>query len=114
MAESSSRVTVEDVRHVATLARLGLTDERAAELTRDLNTILEHMDVLGRVDTKGVVEAASVAEGMRLRPDEGPALPLVEPPAAFAPAMRDGLLLVPRLSTHEGAGEALVDEAEPA
>lgn len=99
----ATRVTLDDVRHVAGLARLGLTAERAEELTRDLNTILEHMEVLGRVDTKGVAEATATDAGMRLRPDQGPAIPLVEPPATFAPAMRDGLLQVPRLSTHEQA-----------
>lgn len=97
-------VSIAEVRHVASLARLGLTDERAEELTRDLNTILEHMAVLGRVDTGGVAEATSgTGAGMPLRPDGGMPIPLVEPPAAFAPAMRDGLLQVPRLSTHEQA-----------
>lgn len=98
-------VSVQDVFHVAMLARLGLTEQRAQELTRDLNTILEHMEVLGRVDTAGVPEAAAVAEGMRLRGDHGPRIHLDEPPEAFAPEMRDGLLVVPRLSTHTGEAE---------
>jgi aspartyl-tRNA(Asn)/glutamyl-tRNA(Gln) amidotransferase subunit C len=98
----AAAVTIEDVRHVAALARLGLTDERARELTKDLNTILEHMEVLSRVDTKGVDEApAIVTGGMRLRGDHGPAIPLAESPEAFAPEMRDGFIIVPRLSTHE-------------
>jgi aspartyl-tRNA(Asn)/glutamyl-tRNA(Gln) amidotransferase subunit C len=99
MAEA---VTVQDVRHVAMLARLGLGEERARELTKDLNTILEHMDVLSRVDTTGVAEASGMGPtGMRLRDDKGPPTPLAEPPAAFAPEMRDGFFVVPRLSTHE-------------
>ena len=73
----AASVTVQDVRHVAMLARLGLTDERANALTKDLNTILEHMGVLSRVDTKGVDEASGIgAAGMRLREDSGPAIPL--------------------------------------
>jgi aspartyl-tRNA(Asn)/glutamyl-tRNA(Gln) amidotransferase subunit C len=100
----ANAVTPADVKHVAALARLGLNDERVEALTRDLNTILGHMEVLGRVDTAGVVEAtATGSAGMRLGNDRGPALPLLEPPSAFAPAMRDGLLQVPRLSTHEQA-----------
>lgn len=95
-------VTLDDVRHVAALARLGLTDERARALVADLNTILDHMDALGRVDTAGVASVEGVgAAGMRLRPDAGPAIPLDAPPDAFAPEMRAGLLLVPRLATHE-------------
>jgi aspartyl/glutamyl-tRNA(Asn/Gln) amidotransferase C subunit len=95
-------VTVDTVRHVAVLARLGLSDDRAAALAKDLNTILEHMDVLGRVPTDGVAEASAFGgRGMPLREDRGPATPLAESPEAFAPSMRAGFILVPRLSTHE-------------
>jgi aspartyl-tRNA(Asn)/glutamyl-tRNA(Gln) amidotransferase subunit C len=95
-------VSVEDVRHVAALARLGLTDERAEALTRDLNTILDHMAVLSQVDTRAVAEASAGArEGMPLSADHGPPAPLAERPEAFAPSMRDGFLLVPRLASHE-------------
>jgi aspartyl-tRNA(Asn)/glutamyl-tRNA(Gln) amidotransferase subunit C len=94
-------VSVEDVRHVATLARLGLSEQRALELTRDLNTILEHMTVLSRVDTSGVAEATTGDAGMPLRNDHGPPVRLAEPPESVAPEMRDGFFVVPRLSTHD-------------
>lgn len=100
------RVTPEELRHVAALARLGLSEERAADLTRDLNTILTHMDVLGRVNTEGVTEATATTGGMRLRDDRGPPEPLREPPEAFVPAMREGFIQVPRLETHEDAESA--------
>jgi aspartyl-tRNA(Asn)/glutamyl-tRNA(Gln) amidotransferase subunit C len=97
-------VTLEDVRHVAALARLGVSDERARALVNDLNTILEHMDALDRVKTTGVAEAVAVgAAGMRLRKDGGPPIALDAAPDACAPEMRDGFFLVPRLSTHEDA-----------
>lgn len=105
--QGDAKVTVDDVRHVAQLARLGLTDERAKALTRDLNTILDHMTVLARVKTEGTPEVSGIgAAGMRLRRDDGPAIPLAEPLAGFAPESRDGLLLVPRLATHEDAQES--------
>lgn len=108
-------VTVQDVRHVAMLARLGLTDERARELTQDLNTILEHMDVLSRVDTKGVEETSGrEAVGTRLRDDKGPPIPLAESPEAFAPEMRAGFFIVPRLSTHEDTDDVLSDPKDSA
>ena len=95
-------VTIDDVRHVAALARLGLTDSRAAALVSEMNTILGHMDVLAAVDTKGVAEAVAAGEkGLALRPDGGRPVPLARSLDAFAPAVRDGFLLVPRLSTHE-------------
>ena len=100
-------VTLEDVRHVATLARLGMDDVRAASLVAELNTILGHMDALSRVDTDRLEPVAGVgAEGLPLQADAGPSVPLAREPKAFAPAMRDGFLLVPRLSTHETAEES--------
>lgn len=100
-------VSIEEVRHVAMLARLGLTDERAQSLTRDMNTILEHMRVLEQVRTGGVREFVSGDEaGMPMRRDEGPAAPLHAPPSSFAPEMREGLFIVPRLATHEDAESA--------
>lgn len=99
-------VTINDVRHIATLARLGLTDERAAALTGELNTILAHMDELSRVDTAGVQEAIGVgARGLPVRTDSGPPFPLQRSLDAFAPSRRDGFLLVPRLSSHESTEE---------
>jgi aspartyl-tRNA(Asn)/glutamyl-tRNA(Gln) amidotransferase subunit C len=100
-------VTIDDVRHIASLARLGLTDERAAQLLHEMNTILGHMDALSKVDTAGVAEAvASGTRGLPLREDAGPPIPLARSIDAFAPAVRDGFFIVPRLSTHESAEEA--------
>jgi aspartyl-tRNA(Asn)/glutamyl-tRNA(Gln) amidotransferase subunit C len=100
-------VTIDDVRHIATLARLGLDDERATLLMRELNTILGHMDALSRVDTTGVPEAVGAdAHGMPLREDGGMPIPLARALDAFAPSLRDGFLLVPRLSTHDTPEEA--------
>jgi aspartyl-tRNA(Asn)/glutamyl-tRNA(Gln) amidotransferase subunit C len=100
-------VTINDVRHIAALARLGLTEERAAAIVNELNTILGHMDELSKVKTTGVEEALGVgAQGLPVRTDSGPPFPLVRSLDAFAPSVRDGFLLVPRLSTHESPEEA--------
>ena len=99
-------VTLDDVRHIASLARLGLSDERAKALVGELNTILGHMDVLSKVDTSGVEEVIGVgASGTPLRPDKGPPASLTRPIDAFAPKTKEGFFLVPRLSTHEDAGD---------
>ena len=93
-------VSAADVRHVAALARLGLSDDRIDALTRDLNTILEHVRVLSSVATADV-EPAAMETGMPLRRDEGPPMPLAEPLESLAAEMRDGFFIVPRLTTHE-------------
>lgn len=99
-------VTLDDVRHIATLARLGVTDERANALVLELNGILGHMDALSAVNTDGVAESVgTLAAGAELRADDNRPLPLAKPLDTFAPSVRDNLLLVPRLSSHESAGE---------
>jgi aspartyl-tRNA(Asn)/glutamyl-tRNA(Gln) amidotransferase subunit C len=102
----ASHVTIDDVYHIAALARLGLTPANAQELARELNGILEHMDVLSKVDTTGVAEVIGVgARGLPVRPDTGPPIPLARSIDAIAPKVRDGFILVPRLSTHESPEE---------
>ena len=100
-------VTEDDVRHVADLARLGLAPAQVRSLVRELNGILEHMGVLSAIEPASYERLTnSSGEGMPLRADEGPQIPLDTPRAAFAPAMRDGFFLVPRLATHESDDEA--------
>ena len=99
-------ISIDDVRHIASLARLGVTDSQAATLTQELNGILAHMDVLSRIDTEGVEEAIGVgARGLPVRGDDGPPIPLERSHDAFAPSVREGFLLVPRLASHESSGE---------
>ena len=100
-------VTRQDVLHIAELARLGVDNARADELTKELSAILAHMEVLSQIDTAGVPKTAGVrAEGTPLRPDVGEP-PLMERTLeSFAPAMRDGFFLVPRLATHEDPAES--------
>jgi aspartyl-tRNA(Asn)/glutamyl-tRNA(Gln) amidotransferase subunit C len=97
-------VTFDDVRHIASLARLGVDDARLPALAAELNGILGHMDVLQRVDVSGVAAEYEVGvPAMPLRGDDNAQYPLAAPRESFAPAMRDGFFLVPRLATHEDA-----------
>jgi aspartyl-tRNA(Asn)/glutamyl-tRNA(Gln) amidotransferase subunit C len=99
-------VSLDDVRHIAALARLGLSAERAQSLTAELNTILGHMDALAKVDTSTVSAGAEDVAGMPLREDALPPDELRRRPDAFAPSTRDGFFLVPRLATHETGEES--------
>lgn len=95
-------VSEQDVRHVAALSRIALDDARVPALVRELNTILDHMAVLATVPNDG----ADVDDRapMRLRPDVVDPAPMVRPIESFAPATKDGFLLVPRLDTHGHLG----------
>jgi aspartyl-tRNA(Asn)/glutamyl-tRNA(Gln) amidotransferase subunit C len=100
-------VTREDLLHIADLARVGVDATRVEELTRELSSILVHMEVLAQVDTSSVALAAGVGSGgTPLRPDDRVA-PLMEGTLeSFAPSMRDGFFIVPRLATHEDPAES--------
>lgn len=99
-------VTIDDVRHIASLARVGVSPARARDLVGELNTILGHMDELSRVDTAGVKPLTGLGVATApLRGDAGPPMRLERPIHDFAPQERDGFFLVPRLSTHEDDDE---------
>jgi len=104
-------VSEQDVRHVAALARLGLADDRVQALVGELNGILAHMDVLQQVDIGGASLDPDATHGMRMRDDVPNPIALTRAREDFAPSMRDGFFLVPRLSTH-GATDSADDEGE--
>jgi aspartyl-tRNA(Asn)/glutamyl-tRNA(Gln) amidotransferase subunit C len=99
-------VSIDDVRRVAALARLGVTDETATALVRDLNTILQHMAVLGDVNVGSPTPADETGQEIRLREDRIGSIPLALPLEAFAAEMRDGFFVVPRLASHADAEPA--------
>ena len=112
-----AEITRDDVRHIAGLARIGVPDERLDALVGELNGILAHMEALQRVQSSGAAaEADALRTGMPLRADQGPSVHLERPIAKFAPpahaldgapmpSVIDGFFLVPRLATHEDAGD---------
>jgi aspartyl-tRNA(Asn)/glutamyl-tRNA(Gln) amidotransferase subunit C len=99
-------VSENDVRHVAALARLGVDEARLSSLVEELNGILGHMEVLQRVDAgEGMEDVGGIGSATPMRSDEDASpIPLAVPRESFAPEMREGFFLVPRLETHEGEG----------
>lgn len=99
-------VTRDDVLKVARLANIAVDEDKLAALALELSSILGHMEELGKVETEPAERAEGVSSGgQRLRADHGPADALASATAAFAPEMRDGFFLVPRLATHEDSSE---------
>ena len=99
-------VTHDDVRHVAQLARLAVDERRLDHLVGELNGILAHMDVLSQVETKEIehtITAPTVSTP--LRADSSGPIPLMTAKENFAPSMRDGFFIVPRLASHEDAAD---------
>ena len=56
------KVAEKDVVYVADLANLELTEEERARMVRDLNSILDHIDRLNRLDTSKVAPMAQVSD----------------------------------------------------
>src|SRR5207245_1925292 len=54
------KITEQQVRRVADLANLALSDAELARMTADLDGILSHMDKLNELDTSGVEPMAQV------------------------------------------------------
>lgn len=70
-------ISEEQVRHVALLARLALSDEQVVSFGEDLNSILGHIDTIRQLDLEGVEPTAHPLEVVNVtRPDEPvPCLP---------------------------------------
>lgn len=84
------QLTDEEVRHIALLARLGISDAEVEKFRNQLSSILENMDILQQVDTTGLEPTSqSVALENVYREDEtGPSLPVTEV-LANAPGQED-------------------------
>ena len=54
------KITEKEVRYVAGLSNLNLTDAEVAKFQTDLDGILQHMDRLNEIDTTGVEPMAQV------------------------------------------------------
>jgi aspartyl-tRNA(Asn)/glutamyl-tRNA(Gln) amidotransferase subunit C len=89
-------LSVEEVNHIAMLARLELTDEEKERFRRQLSAILEYAARLQQLDTSGIAPTSSVLPSRSaLRPDEPrPGLSL-EALLENAPAVEQGQFRVP-------------------
>jgi aspartyl-tRNA(Asn)/glutamyl-tRNA(Gln) amidotransferase subunit C len=89
-------LTIQQVEHIARLARLQLTDEQKERYRGQLSTILDHIAKLQELDTRRIppTVSGSLSE-MPLRPDEPrPSLP-ADALLANAPEIADGQFKVP-------------------
>jgi aspartyl-tRNA(Asn)/glutamyl-tRNA(Gln) amidotransferase subunit C len=88
----------EEVRKIARLARLSVSDGEVAAYAGELTRILELVDRMERVDTAGVAPMAHPQHAtQRLRPDAVTEPDRRERYQRIAPAVERGLYLVPRV-----------------
>ncbi len=98
-------LSLKDVEHVASLARLGLTDEEKETLRQQLSSILGHIEVLNQLDTDSISPTAQVIEVDNVMRDDT-VLPSLsqEQVTRLAPRSDKGFIAVPTVlaGTDEG------------
>jgi aspartyl/glutamyl-tRNA(Asn/Gln) amidotransferase C subunit len=92
------KISQDEVRRVAALARLEFTPDEEQALTEQLNHILEYMDKLGQLDTSRVEPLAHVVDVVNaFREDRVVNRPNTEALLANAPAREKNFFKVPKI-----------------
>ncbi|MDY0206814.1 MAG: Asp-tRNA(Asn)/Glu-tRNA(Gln) amidotransferase subunit GatC [Pseudomonas sp.] len=87
-----------DVEKLAHLARLGLDDAQIDKSTTSLNAVLDMINAMQAVDTDNITPLANPLEiHQRLRPDTVTESNHRDDYQALAPAVENGLYLVPKV-----------------
>ena len=88
----------EDVAHIAHLARLQIDEQDVPLYARNLSQILQLLEAMNAVDTEGVEPMAHPVDTTQpLRADEVTEVDRRDEFQRNAPAVADGLYLVPRV-----------------
>ncbi len=88
----------EDVKHIANLARLEITEEQIPTFQKKLTSILDMVDQLSQTDMSGVVPMAHPLDmAQRLRADKVSETDKREYYQENAPKTEAGLYLVPKV-----------------
>ena len=91
-------VSTEQVRHIARLARIAMSDEEIERLAPELNNILGWVEQLGEVNTDGVEPLATVIDQrLRLRDDVVTDGNIRDEILANAPEAQHGFFAVPKV-----------------
>ena len=96
-------ITANEVKHVASLAKLEFTDEELQKFTGQMDEIINMVEQLGEVDTTDVPVTSTVTEEVNVMREDvavkGPDRTLL---MENVPEEKDGLIKVP----------AIIDESE--
>jgi aspartyl-tRNA(Asn)/glutamyl-tRNA(Gln) amidotransferase subunit C len=92
------KIGVSEVRHVAQLAELAVTDSQAARLAGELADIVTFVEQLNELAEDPAAHTIVVGpDRVTLREDVVDPTPLAHPISDFAPAMSQGFFVVPKL-----------------
>lgn len=93
-----SRISVDQVKHVANLARLAVTDDEAELFTKQLDAIITYAEQLDELDTTNVKPTSHVLDMKNVMREDKPAKGLpIEAVVKNAPDHKDGYIRVPTI-----------------
>ena len=91
-------INTEQVRHIAKLARIAMSDEELERLVPELNNILDWVEQLAEVDTDGVEPLTAVIDqALRLRDDAVTDGDIRDEVLSNAPDAQHGFFAVPKV-----------------
>ncbi len=94
----AQRLSIDEVRHVAKLARLRLTDEQLERYRGQLLTVLDHIAKLSELDVEGVEPMAHPSDLTNRFDDDVPGAMLArETVLGLAPATEGDYFAVPKV-----------------
>ncbi|OQP04152.1 aspartyl/glutamyl-tRNA(Asn/Gln) amidotransferase subunit C [Geobacillus sp. 46C-IIa] len=93
-----SRISIDQVKHVADLARLAITEEEAEMFTKQLDAIITFAEQLNELDTENVPPTSHVLDMRNVMREDIPAPGLPrEEVLKNAPDQQDGQFRVPAI-----------------
>lgn len=60
MAKRAERLSISDIEKIASLAKIGLTDEEKSKMTIELNSILSFVDDIQKTNTANVEQTSQI------------------------------------------------------
>lgn len=93
-------LSIEDVRHVARLARLGLDDSQLERMAGELDTIIDSIGKISELELADVPPTTHALEVVNVLGDDEPHVSIsTEQALANAPDPEDGCFRVPRMQS---------------
>ncbi len=100
----AGKIDEKEVRHIAHLARLKLTDDEVAVFRRQLADVLDYMEKLDEADTENVKPTAHTLPIRNVFRDDKPAPPMsVDTVLANAPDKAPPFFKVPKILDQDSA-----------
>ncbi len=95
LSYNSAMLSIEEIKKIAALARISLTDDELTKFARELEQVLDYVAELQKVDVGNAEEVSQVTGLVNVqRTDEAVVTPVREELLACAPEIKDNYIKV--------------------